>query len=223
MPAPAPSPWPPQLNPPVPLLMMLLMALLRRRRGRHRCRGHRCRRHSRHPSWYFVEANGRPFEWRNYGRDRSKILDNPSFKLDNPQDNLDNTRVRTPQDKQGQKIRQFILEQVDEHPHDITQHTAKNFTLTRQAVNIHLQRMVADGRLVRRGKTRKTRFFLAPIKTWRKHYSGQESESDVWESDILKRKSQICLKTHWTFGVIVLRRCLTTPSTIHPGHASPWS
>ncbi len=99
--------------------------------------------------------------------------------------------MRTPQDKQGQTIRQFILEQVDEHPHDITQHTAKNFILTRQAVNLHLQRMVADGRLVRRGKTRKTRFFLAPIKTWRKHYSGQHSESDVWESDILSQISDL--------------------------------
>jgi anti-sigma regulatory factor (Ser/Thr protein kinase) len=99
--------------------------------------------------------------------------------------------VRTPQDKQGQKIRQFILEQLDEHPRDITQHSAKNFTLTRQAVNIHLQRMVADGRLVRRGKTRNTRFFLAPIKTWRKHYSGQQSESDVWESDILTQISDL--------------------------------
>jgi anti-sigma regulatory factor (Ser/Thr protein kinase) len=99
--------------------------------------------------------------------------------------------MRTSQDKQGQKVRQFILEQVDEHPQDITHLTAKHFKMTRQAVNLHLQRMLADSRLVRRGKTRQTRFFLAPTKTWQKHYSREQSESDVWDADILSQISDL--------------------------------
>ena len=119
-------------------------------------------------------------------------LDNLSYNLDKFRNKLDNANVRTPQDRHGQKIRQFILEQVDEHPHDITHLTAKNFSLTRQAINIHLQRLVAERQLVRRGKTRKTRFFLAPTKTWQKRYHAQEqNESDVWETDVLPQLSAL--------------------------------
>ncbi|PYU61393.1 MAG: ArsR family transcriptional regulator, partial [Acidobacteria bacterium] len=93
--------------------------------------------------------------------------------------------MRTPTDARGQEIRQFILAWVDEHPHDIAQLTAQQFGLTRQAVNLHVQRLLADADLVRQGKTRRTRFFLAPKKTWQKHYGRKQSESDVWESDVL--------------------------------------
>ena len=99
--------------------------------------------------------------------------------------------MRTSQDNQGQKIRRFILEQVDEHPHDITQLTAKHFSMTRQAVNLHLQRLLADSHLVRRGKTRQTRFFLALTKTWQKHYPRDQSESDVWDADVLPQISDL--------------------------------
>jgi anti-sigma regulatory factor (Ser/Thr protein kinase) len=93
--------------------------------------------------------------------------------------------MRTPTDARGQEIRRFILAWVDEHPHDIAQRTAKQFGLTRQAVNLHLQRLVAHSDLEREGKTRRTRFSLAPKKTWQKSYSRQQSESDVWETDVL--------------------------------------
>jgi anti-sigma regulatory factor (Ser/Thr protein kinase) len=99
--------------------------------------------------------------------------------------------VRTPTDTRGQEIRQFILARVDEHPHDIARLTAKQFGLTRQAVNLHLQRLLADSDLVRQGKTRRTRFFLAPKKTWEKHYAGKQSESDVWESAVLPQISDL--------------------------------
>jgi anti-sigma regulatory factor (Ser/Thr protein kinase) len=99
--------------------------------------------------------------------------------------------VRTPTDARGQEIRQFILARVDEHPHDIAQLTAKQFGLTRQAVNLHLQRLLADSDLVRLGKTRRTRFFLAPKKTWKKHYARKQSESDVWENDVLPQISDL--------------------------------
>jgi anti-sigma regulatory factor (Ser/Thr protein kinase) len=99
--------------------------------------------------------------------------------------------VRTAQHNRGQTVRQFILEHVDEHPHDITQLTASHFKMTRQAVNLHLQRMLANSLLVRRGKTRQTRFFLAPAKIWRKHYPREQSESDVWDADILPQVSDL--------------------------------
>jgi len=99
--------------------------------------------------------------------------------------------MRTPTDVRGQQIRQFILARVDEHPHDIAQLTAQHFGLTRQAVNLHLQRLLADSDLVRQGKTRQTRFFLNLKKTWQKRYARQQSESDVWESDVLPQISDL--------------------------------
>jgi len=99
--------------------------------------------------------------------------------------------MRTPTDRRGQEIRQFILARVDEHPHDIAQLTAKQFGLTRQGVNLHLQRLIGDSDLVRQGKTRRTRFFLAGKKTWKKNYSRGQSESDVWEKDVLPQISDL--------------------------------
>jgi anti-sigma regulatory factor (Ser/Thr protein kinase) len=99
--------------------------------------------------------------------------------------------MRTPQDARGQEIRQFILAQVDEHPHNITQLTAKHFSMTRQGVNLHLQRLLADSDLVRQGQTRRTRFFLALKKTWQKRYSRNQSESDVWENDVFPQISDL--------------------------------
>jgi anti-sigma regulatory factor (Ser/Thr protein kinase) len=54
-----------------------------------------------------------------------------------------------------------------------------------------LQRLLADSHLVRRGKTRQTRFFLAPAKSWQKHYPPGQSESDVWEADVLPQISDL--------------------------------
>ena len=99
--------------------------------------------------------------------------------------------MRTSTDPRGQEIRRFILERVDQHPHDIARLTAKQFGVTRQAVNLHLQRLLTDSDLVRKGKTRRTRFFLAPKKTWQKSYPRQQSESDVWENDVLPQISDL--------------------------------
>ena len=104
--------------------------------------------------------------------------------------------VRTPKDTRGAQVRQFILAQVDDHPHDVAQWTARRFNLTRQAVNLHIQRLLADADLIRKGKTRRTRFYLAPKKTWQKRYklsgrSSSQSEHDVWESGILPRLSDL--------------------------------
>jgi anti-sigma regulatory factor (Ser/Thr protein kinase) len=99
--------------------------------------------------------------------------------------------MRTAQDRRGQTIRRFILTEVDEHPRDIAQRTAQHFKMTRQAVNLHIQRLIADSDLERKGKTRGARFYLAPKKTWQEHYSSSASESDVWDADVLPRISDL--------------------------------
>ena len=104
--------------------------------------------------------------------------------------------MRTPQDTRGSEVRQYILAQVDGHPHDIAQLTARHFGMTRQAVNLHLQRLIANSDLRRKGNTRSTRFYLAPKKTWHKQYhladrNPGQSEHDVWEGDILPQLADL--------------------------------
>ena len=93
--------------------------------------------------------------------------------------------MRTSDDQRGQVVRRFVLENLDEHPHDITTLTARHFKMTRQAINLHLLRLIKEKHVTSEGRTRKTRFYLAPKKTWHKHYSRRQSESDVWENDVL--------------------------------------
>jgi hypothetical protein len=140
--------------------------------------------------WVAKTSQVRSFSW----------LDNLPYKLDNAWNRLDNNprnvTMRTAQDSRGVEVRKYILAQVDDHPHDIAQLTARRFSMTRQAVNLHLQRLIANSDIVRKGKTRSTRFYLAPKKTWQKRYNlvgrnPSRSEHDVWESDILPQLTDL--------------------------------
>jgi light-regulated signal transduction histidine kinase (bacteriophytochrome) len=92
------------------------------------------------------------------------------------------TRIRI----QGQDIRHFILAHVEKHPIDIAKITAQHFGITRQAVNKHIQKLVADSFLAIAGETRNKRYTLCPLLEWEKKYSisPELSESQVWLQDI---------------------------------------
>lgn len=61
------------------------------------------------------------------------------------------------------EIRQFILDNVDEHPTDITALTVQKFGISRPAVLRHIRNLIADDLLVAQGKTRDRRYTLKPI------------------------------------------------------------
>ena len=72
----------------------------------------------------------------------------------------------------GEAIRKYIIENVETHPSDIAKMAAETFGLTRQAVNKHLQKMVASGELKPRGgKTRNRGYELAPLLDWWQSYT----------------------------------------------------
>jgi anti-sigma regulatory factor (Ser/Thr protein kinase) len=54
----------------------------------------------------------------------------------------------------GDEVRAFILANVDGHPSDIAGFTATHFSISRQAVHIHLRALETEGALVGEGKTR---------------------------------------------------------------------
>lgn len=88
--------------------------------------------------------------------------------------------------KRGEDIRQFILENVKDHPADIAALTAQNFGISRQAVNKHLQKLVSQNLLVAEGTTRDRRYALSTLveKEFSYAQDGNLAEDVVWRRDV---------------------------------------
>lgn len=65
--------------------------------------------------------------------------------------------------RRGEKIREFIIQNVAEHPSDIVAHTSKKFDISRQAVNSHVKRLVAQDMLIAEGNTRNRVYKLQTV------------------------------------------------------------
>ncbi len=59
-----------------------------------------------------------------------------------------------------EKIRDYILRNIDRYPVGITAHAMDYFSLTRPAIIYHIQQLVAEGRLLAEGATRARRYRL---------------------------------------------------------------
>lgn len=86
----------------------------------------------------------------------------------------------------GEQIRKFVLENVENHPSDISNLTAEEFEISRQAVNKHLQKLTLAGALLKSGKTRNQSYKLAPLVKWSRGYSlaNNLAEDVVWRNDV---------------------------------------
>jgi len=86
--------------------------------------------------------------------------------------------------KKSDDVRQFILENVEDHPGGITALAAGRFAITRQAAHKHVQKLVYDDLLIPHGATRDRTYDLKPLvdfslelplagleedKVWRQH------------------------------------------------------
>jgi hypothetical protein len=61
---------------------------------------------------------------------------------------------------QDPRIRDYILQHVEEFPASIASHTAKEFGFTRTGISRYINRLVAGGVLVARGNTKARRYQL---------------------------------------------------------------
>jgi anti-sigma regulatory factor (Ser/Thr protein kinase) len=94
-------------------------------------------------------------------------------------------------DKRAEQARELILSLVDEHPHDLIRLVSQALGVTKQNASYHVQKLIAEKQLTQSGRTRRARFFLAPTLIWQKHYHRQQSESDVWDADVLPQISDL--------------------------------
>jgi anti-sigma regulatory factor (Ser/Thr protein kinase) len=99
------------------------------------------------------------------------------------------TRVRS----RGEKIRGFIINNVEKHASNIAKVTADKFDITRQAVNKHLKKLVDEGALTQHGNTRNRSYKLHPLVEWQKSYSLTETlaEDVVWRRDVIALLGQM--------------------------------
>jgi uncharacterized protein (DUF1330 family) len=93
----------------------------------------------------------------------------------------------------GEQIREFILENVAKHPNEIVRIAADRFDITRQAVNVHIQRLIEQKVLVAEGNTRKRSYRLQSIPRWDSIYEIKAglAEDRVWREDVAPQLGQL--------------------------------
>ena len=86
----------------------------------------------------------------------------------------------------GEDVRKFIVENLDKHSGDIASLTADQFSITRQAVNKHLQNLTLEGALAPSGKTRNRTYKLCSQLEYRSEYAlGQGTNEDLaWNKSV---------------------------------------
>ena len=104
----------------------------------------------------------------------------------------------------GEKIRSFILENVEKFPNDIAKRIAETFKISRQAANKHLQHLVDEKVLVQDGNTRNRSYELCPLAQLDKVYtlSPQLEEDVVWRNDMRPLLGQLPenVLDIWSYG-----------------------
>ena len=88
--------------------------------------------------------------------------------------------------KRSQEIRNFIIRNVGKFPNDITEKTSEEFSISRQAVNRHLNRLIDEKVLDAEGATRNRSYQIRNLERWEVQYSidSQLAEDVVWRDDI---------------------------------------
>lgn len=105
---------------------------------------------------------------------------------------------------QGIKIRRYIIDRVENNPTKIVELTAKRFGISRQAVHKHLQKLILEKKLLKRGETRRASYRLAPLlkKVWSFKISKDLKEDVVWSKEIAPAFSDVPenVRHIWFYG-----------------------
>lgn len=86
----------------------------------------------------------------------------------------------------GEAVRHYILTNVEEHPRDISKVTSEQFSISKQAVNRHVAKLMQEGVLSRAGRAWTVTYKLVTLSEWNKTYSltSPLDEYDVWDKDV---------------------------------------
>lgn len=94
--------------------------------------------------------------------------------------------------RKTEEIRKFVIFNIEEHPNNIASLTAENFSVSRQAVLRHINKLIKDGSLLAEGNTRNRKYKLKPIidSIFRLSLNGLE-EDIVWREKITPLLSDV--------------------------------
>jgi len=88
----------------------------------------------------------------------------------------------------GETIRQFIVNNVEAHINDIAALTADEFDISRQAVNIHIKRLIKQKSIIAEGNTRNRSYRLHPLMEDAKRFELIGLEEDrVWRDFVVPK------------------------------------
>lgn len=95
--------------------------------------------------------------------------------------------------RRGREIRQYIVENVEDHSKDVTRLTARHFDISPQAVARHLKALISEGILTATGRTRAREYALRVIlrKTFRLDVTPDLQEDREWREKILPALSDL--------------------------------
>ena len=78
------------------------------------------------------------------------------------------------------RVRDFLIDQVGDHPRDLVSLAAEKFAVTRQAVHRHLSKLVNEGVIEAKGTTRNKEYALV-----NNHFAAELSLEQTLQEDVI--------------------------------------
>jgi anti-sigma regulatory factor (Ser/Thr protein kinase) len=100
-------------------------------------------------------------------------------------------------------LRDFIISAIPDHPSDIVAYVVKEFKLTRQAINQHINVLVQEGLVEAEGHTNTRRYRLAIIRQYSDSFPLKGLDDDkLWRNNLGKLLENLPenIKTIWQIG-----------------------
>ncbi|MBN1627786.1 MAG: ArsR family transcriptional regulator, partial [Deltaproteobacteria bacterium] len=72
--------------------------------------------------------------------------------------------------RKGEEIRQFLLNNIEEHPKNIVHFTSNKFNISRQAVNKHIKLLITQNAIISNGTTNNRIYSLSILQLQDKIY-----------------------------------------------------
>lgn len=88
------------------------------------------------------------------------MLDNSWLLLDNKLEMIEKQEPEGKPRMTGEEVRLFIKSRLPDNPKNIVKITADHFGITRQAVNLHMRKLIEEGLVAEKGKTRAKQYSL---------------------------------------------------------------
>ena len=104
----------------------------------------------------------------------------------------------------GERVRNFILANVKDHPGDIVKMAAEKFECSRQAIHKHIKRLAEEGALTVSGTTRSKRYGLTSLIECDLTYEivPDLAEDIVWDREVAPKLGAMAdnVKSIWYYG-----------------------